>query len=144
MILADYKINIKLKLALLWAALMSLYIYADYFNLMVPGKLKQMMDSQTPVGPTTPGLLITFSLLLIVPAIMIVLSIFLQPFINKWLNILFGLLYSIISILIIISGMGDSWETFFVLYNVIELIVLSTIIWQSWKWPVASVNGIDL
>lgn len=144
MLLADYKINIKLKLALLWTTLMFLYIYADYFLLMVPGKIKEMMDAQTPVGPTTPGLLIIFSLLLIVPAIMIILSVFLKPSINKWLNILFGLLYSIISILIIISGIGDSWQAFFVLYNVIELFILTTIIWLAWKWPGESTNDKNL
>lgn len=133
--LADYKTNVKLKLALLWTTLMFLYIYADYFRLMVPGKMQEMLNMQTPVGPATPGLLIVFSVLLIIPALMIVLSVFLKPIFNKWLNIIFGLLYAVISILIIVSAIGDDWEAFFVLYNVIELFVLGAIIWQAAKWP---------
>ena len=66
---------------------MFLYIYADYFRLMTPGKLEAMMKLQTPMGPTSPGLLVTFSAILIIPALMTVLSIFLKPKINKGLNI---------------------------------------------------------
>ena len=133
--LADFKINVKIELAILWTTLMFLYIYADYFNLMTPGKLEKMMNLQTPIGPTTPGLLIIFSVLLIIPALMIFTSILLKPLINKWLNIIFGLLYAIISVLIIISDIDSKWQGFFVLYNIIEFFVLARIIWKAWNWP---------
>jgi hypothetical protein len=133
--LEDYKINTKIKLALLWTSLMSLYIYADYFELMTPGKLEKMMLLQTPVGPTSPGLLVIFSVLLIIPALMIAFSILLVPIINKWMNLLFGVLYSGISILIILSDIGSEWHNFFVLYNFVELFVLITILYQAWRWP---------
>lgn len=142
--LADYPINTKIKLALLWASLMFLYIYADYFRLMSPDKLKEMINLQTPVGPATPGLLIIFSLILIIPALMIILSIFLKPAINKWLNIVFGFLYAVISILIVVAAFGDQWQMFFVLYNVVELFVLLTIIGQAWKWPRNKLTGNNL
>lgn len=133
--LTDYTVNVKMKLALLWSSLMLLYIYADYFRLMLPGKIQEMMDLKTPVGETTPRLLIIFSLLLIVPALMIALSVLLKPVFNKWLNIIFGLLYAVISILIIVAAYSDAWQGFFVVYNVTELIVLTAIVWQAWKWP---------
>ncbi|MBL7472025.1 DUF6326 family protein [Robertkochia sediminum] len=133
--LTDTPVSTKLKLASLWTALMFLYIYADYFRLMTPGKLEKMMELKTPMGPTTPELLIIFSSILIVPALMIFLSVFLKPLFNKWLNITIALLYAAISILIIVSGMGDAWQTFFVLFNGIELLVLGIILYQAWTWP---------
>ena len=133
--LNQYNINIKIKLAFLWTSLMFLYIYADYFHLMTPEKLERMMQLQTPVGPTSPGLLVVFSVILIIPALMIFLSVFLKPLINKWLNILIAFLYAGISILIIFSGIGDEWQAFFVLFNLVELLVLVMIISQAWKWP---------
>ncbi|MEZ4972855.1 MAG: DUF6326 family protein [Cyclobacteriaceae bacterium] len=133
--LENYKINVKVKLALLWTALMFLYIYADYFELMTPGKLESMMQLKTPMGPTTPGLLTIFAVLLIVPALMIVLSVFLAPLFSKWTNIAAGVVYAAISALIIISSFDSEWHRFYVLYNVIELGVLVTIIWQAWTWP---------
>ena len=133
--LNNYNINIKIKLACLWTTLMFLYIYADYFRLMTPGKLEKMMQLQTPMGPTSPGLLMLFSVILIIPALMIFLSVFLKPLINKWLNILMAFLYAGISILIIFSGIGDEWQAFFVFFNIVELLVLVMLISQAWKWP---------
>lgn len=133
--LANYSINVKLKLAALWTSLMFLYIYADYFQLMTPNKLERMIDLKTPMGPTSPEILVVFSILLIVPALMIFLSVFLQPQINKWLNIIVVAIYMGISILIIASTIGDQWHTFYVLFNFVETIVFITIIIQAWKWP---------
>ncbi len=133
--LTDYRINIKIKLAILWTALMFLYIYADYFRLMTPKKLEEMIKLQTPMGPTSPGLLVIFSVILIIPALMIFLSVFLKPQINKWLNIFVASIYACISILIIVSGIGNEWQTFFVIFNFVEILVFAMIISQAWKWP---------
>jgi hypothetical protein len=133
--LTNYSINIKVKLAVLWTALMFLYIYADYFRLMTPEKLERMMKLQTPMGPTSPGILVTFSVILIVPILMIFLSIFLKPQINKWLNIVIASIYACISILIIVSSIDNEWQTFFVIFNFVEIVVFAIIISQAWKWP---------
>lgn len=133
--LLNIPVNPKVKLAFLWASLMFLYIYADYFRLMTPGKLEHMINLQTPLGPTTPGLLIIFSVILIIPALMIFLSVFLKPIISKWLNIVIALVYAGISVLIIVSGIGQEWQRFFVLFNVTELLVFVLIIIQAWNWP---------
>lgn len=133
--LINYGINVKIRLAVLWTALMFLYIYADFFRLMTPEKLEKMMNLQTPMGPTSPGILIVFSVILIIPALMIFLSIFLKPQINKWLNILIAAIYAGISILIIVSSIGNEWQTFFVIFNFVEIVVFSIIISQAWKWP---------
>ncbi len=132
--LIDYKVDIKIKLAALWTSLMFLYIYADYFRLMTPEKLEKMIKLQTPMGPTTPGLLVIFSLILIVPTLMIFLSVFLRPKINKWLNIIVALLYTCMSVLIIISSISSEWQKFFVFFNIVEVLIFSIIIFQAWNW----------
>lgn len=133
--LANYNINIRTKLAFLWATIMSLYIYADFFSLMTPNNIKGMMDLETPLGPTTPSILIGFSILLIIPALMLPVSILLRPVISKWLNIIMGFLYAAISVLIIISDIGSEWMAFFILYQVIELFIFFIIVKLAWQWP---------
>lgn len=133
--LINFEIPVKIKLASLWTSLMFLYIYADYFELKTPGTIENMIDLKTPVGDTTPGLLVIFSVLLIIPSLMIFLSVFLRPPINKWLNIIFALIYATISILIIVSGIGNEWKTFFVLFNVVEVFIFILIIHRAWNWP---------
>ncbi len=134
--LTDNKVNIKSKLAAHWACLMSLYIYADYFELKVPGKIEQIMNLKTPVGDTTPGLLVIFSLILITPSLMIVFSVILKSKINKWLNILVAMLWASMSVLIIIGEINDigGWYSFYLLYQFAELFVFSSILWHAWHW----------
>jgi type II secretory pathway component PulF len=102
---------------------------------MTPEKLEKIMKLQTPMGATTPKLLVIFSTILIIPALMIFLSVFLKPQLNKWLNIIIAFLYACISILIIVSSFGNEWQLFFVIFNIIELVVFIIIMFQAWKWP---------
>ncbi|MEH6619325.1 DUF6326 family protein [Maribacter arcticus] len=133
--LTNYHVNIKIKLAALWTALMFLYVYADFFQLMTPKKLEKMIDLQTPMGPTSPEILVIFSVILIIPSLMIFLSVFLKTQINKWLNICIAALYASMSILIIVSTLDSEWHTFYILFNLIEVFVFAMIIYQAWKWP---------
>jgi len=41
--LEDLKVSVKMKLATLWASLMFLIIYLDYFHLYMPGSLEDML-----------------------------------------------------------------------------------------------------
>ncbi|HEY5689377.1 MAG TPA: DUF6326 family protein [Yeosuana sp.] len=133
--LTNYNVNIKIKLVALWTSLMFLYIYADFFQLMTPNKLEKMIDLQTPMGPTSPEILVIFSVILIIPSLMIFLSVFLKTQINKWLNICIAALYASMSILIIVSTLGNEWHTFYILFNLIEVFVFAMIIYQACYWP---------
>ena len=47
MALEDIKVNVKLKLAALWASFMFLYIYVDYFHLYMLGSIEDLYRSRT-------------------------------------------------------------------------------------------------
>ncbi|WP_345343550.1 hypothetical protein [Candidatus Villigracilis affinis] len=42
----DIKLNVKLKLAALWASFMFLYIYVDYFALYMPSKIENILKGE--------------------------------------------------------------------------------------------------
>lgn len=135
--LLDYKVNVKIKLAALWTSLMSFYIYADFFHLMVPGKIEALSNQRSSIGEIDPMTLLIFSLILLVPAAMIFLSVFLIPKINRWLNIIVAIIWSSMSWIIIVWDGGDigGWYTFYFLYQIVEVIILGMIVWCAWKWP---------
>ena len=133
--LADPKVNVRIKLATLWACIMALYIYADYFLLMTPDTLKNMMAQKNEMGPVTPGILIGFAVILIIPALMMPISILLKPILSKWFNITFGAIYCLFSLDIMIEESSSQWTWFYVLFQVVELIVLGFIIHTAWNWP---------
>ena len=128
--LEDIPVPVKLKLAALWTSVMFLYIYADYFGLYVPGVLQKILEGQMPpLGPVTQGMLIGTSVMLAVPALMIFLSVALKPGLNRWLNILMGVIYT----LIICITMW-SWY-FYIVYGVLEIALTCLVVWYAWKWP---------
>jgi uncharacterized protein DUF6326 len=106
------------------------YIYADYFGLYIPGNLQKMIAGKMgPLGPTTQGVLLGTSLVMAIPSVMIFLSLALEPSISRWLNIIFGALYTAI----ILITMWD-WA-FYVFFGVIETALTSLIVWYAWRWP---------
>ena len=96
-ILADFKVNVKIKLAVLWTSLTFLYIYGDYFELYVPNKIAGIIDGNSMLD--NPVKLFLASLLLAIPSLMICLSILLKPLLNKWLNVVFGVFFTAIMLL---------------------------------------------
>jgi hypothetical protein len=128
--LEDIKIHVKIKLSALWASVMFCYIYADYFGLYVPGALQGMMKGKMgPLGPTTQGVLLGTSLMMAIPSVMIFLSVALKPNLNRRLNIIFGVVYTVI---ILVTMWG--WA-FYIFFGVIEVVLTGLVVWYAWNWP---------
>jgi len=128
--LEDPKLPVKLKLSALWTSVMFCYIYADYFELFKPGKLQRMIAGNGPFGQTTQGVLVAASLMLAIPSVMIFLSLALKAKVNRWLNIIFGLLYT----LIIMFTASHNWA-FMKMYGVVEVVLTGLVVWYALTWP---------
>lgn len=130
--LEDVKVPVKIKLAALWASVMFCYIYGDYFELYIPGKLQGMLQGQMgPLGAVTQGVLVGTSIMMAVPSLMVFLSIALHPAMSRWLNIAAGLFYAGIMLLIAING---GWA-FYVFFATVEVVLTLLIVWNAWRWP---------
>lgn len=130
--LENPKINIKLKLSALWTSILFLYIYADYFELYTPEKVKNLFNNAEKLD--SPNALLMAAIVIAIPILMIVLSIFLKPKINRLLNISIGILFTL---LVIVTAMDtfSKWYSFYLLYCILEAILTIIIVWTAWKWP---------
>lgn len=128
--LADAPVPVRLKLSALWASVMFCYIYGDFFGLFKPGKLAAMLAGQTPVGPTTQGVLLAFAVVMAVPSLMVFLSLVLPPNTARWTNVILGVIYSVIMVL----AMQGAWG-FYLLLGGLEVALTLAIAWYAWSWP---------
>ncbi len=128
-------LNVRSKLAFLWATMLGLWIYADFFQLFTPFKLKSMLELKGPFGEMTPETLIFYSVLLILPTLMIPASIFVKAAVSRWLNIIMAALYAVISLLIMVGSAKEEWLRFYVLYQIVEVFIFALIINTAWNWP---------
>lgn len=106
------------------------YIYGDYFELYKPGKLQQMLSGMTALGATTQGALMAMSTVMVIPSLMVFLSLALPPTVSRWLNIVFGVVYSVIMVLAI----QGSWH-FYIFLGLVEIALTLSIVWYAWRWP---------
>ena len=136
-VLEDSKVNIRIKLAGLWASVMSCYIYGDYFSLYVPGKAQGFLNGDNLLN--SPVKLFAASVLMAIPALMIFLSLVLKPAASRCLNIIFGVFYSAIMLLIAVTTLA-SWWSFYVFLAVVEVIITALITRYAWNWPKQSLS----
>ena len=129
--LEDIKVSLKLKLATLWASLMFLYIYVDYFHLYMPGKVADIQTGRVFEFDITQSFLLAALALVTIPALMIFLSVALPAKVNRRANIIIASVYIPYTLF---NLAGEAWMHM-VLGAVVEVILLCIIIHYAWKWP---------
>lgn len=130
--LENPKVNIKIKLAALWASATFCYLYGDYFELYTPGKIDSLLTGENILDSPTKLLIAT--LILASSSVMVALSVLLQPKINRVLNIVFGMLFTLMMLFIGLTS-NTEWSDFYVFLAFLESIITATIVWYAWKWP---------
>ena len=119
------------KLSLLWASLMSLYIYNDYLVLYVPGTIEAMSaGSMGPFGDYTDGKMMVVALIMAIPASMVFLSSILSARSSRRLNLIFGSVYLVIAALTLIGS-----PLFYKMIVSVQLAALLLILRLAFRWP---------
>ena len=131
--LQDFRAHTKFKLSALWTSTMFLYVYGDFFSLFVPGHIQKLMDGKSGMGTTTPLAILGFAVLMTIPSLMIVLSLALPANINRWANIIFGILFTLIMALILATSLRE-WWIFYSYLAAVEIALTSTVTYLAWKW----------
>lgn len=128
--LDDIKIHTRFKLSALWCSVMFCYIYGDYFELYQPGKLQEILSGRTALGAVSQGALLGMAVVMAIPSLMVFLSLVAPSPISRWLNIVWGTVYTAIMILAI----QGSWH-FYIFFGLLEIALTSLIVWYAWRWP---------
>jgi hypothetical protein len=126
------KVNTNIKLSLLWVGVMCCYVYGDFFSLFVPGRMQNMIDTDAILD--SPKKLFAASVLMTIPSLMIPFSVLLNRRISRWLNIIFGIIFTGIMLLIAFTSSG-AWWSFYIYLAIVESILTACIVWMAWKWP---------
>ncbi len=129
--LQDFKINVKFKLAALWASVTFCYLYGDYFELYVPKKVEGLLNGENKLD--SPTKLFIAALLLLIPSLMVCLSVILKPTINRALNICLAVFYTLFVALVGASSISE-WRVFYVFYAFVEICLTTLIVWYAWGW----------
>lgn len=135
--LEEFRVPTPVKLSLLWASLMALYIYNDFIALWIPGMLEMMSEGQMgPLGEATDLLLIGVAIVVGLPATMVFLSSILPTKMSRLLNMVFGPIFCALAVW---TGIGAA--PFYQLIVLAEIIILILITWPAFRWPRTDSEG---
>jgi hypothetical protein len=130
-VLEDVKINVKLKISALWVTVMLLFAYGDIFGFFRTGFIEGIMAGTVAGVQINQLFLLGTSVYIVLPCVMVFLSLVLKPNINRWANIILGIIYPVTIMLLCI---GEIWANYIFL-SILESIILLIIVWYAWKWP---------
>ncbi len=129
--LEDINVSLKLKLALLWASFMFLYIYVDYFHLYMPGSIKDILAGKVFVFNISYVFLLIAMIFVAIPTLMIFLSVALPAKLNRWSNIIVA---TVFIPYMLFNLVGEAWLHMY-FAAAVEVFLLCLIIIYAWKWP---------
>jgi hypothetical protein len=130
-ILEDAKINVKIKLAALWLTVNLLYIYVDVYSFFRPGIIEDAIAGKVWEFQITQVWLLGVIILMTIPSLMVFLSLVLPAKVNRWTNIIVGILHIVLALG---TTIGESWA-YYIFASIVEAVLLLLIVWCAWKWP---------
>jgi len=68
-----------------------------------------------------------------IPIFMIFLSLALPAKVNRWVNIIVGVVYAGVLVPLILVP-GETWA-YYLFYEILEAVFIALIVWHAWKWP---------
>ena len=122
------KIDKKVLLSTLWIVLMINMLYADILSLNIPGAAEELARTSASTGASIPQLMLVGAVMGNLAIAMIILSRVLKYGINRWANIVMG----IVTIAYIWGGAASYPHYIFI--AMVETLYLLLIIWNAWKW----------
>ncbi len=131
-LLEDLDVNVKIKLAGLWVALMFFYLYRDVLGFMEPGHVEDLLAGELAGVRITQAVLLGSAVLMAIPSAMIFLSLALKAKANRWVNIILGIVH--IGILGGTFFVGEI-SALYAFYAVVEFLLIVLIVWHAWRWP---------
>ena len=117
--------EVKIKLSVLWVALMLVYLLGDVLRIfsgdMKPGELDGV--------PATQGMWFGIAVIMLIPILMVVLSVMLPHNANRWTNIVVAIIVTVFNIASL--PYVGAYDNFLI---AVSFVFNALTIWTAWKW----------
>ncbi len=118
--------EIQIKLAFIWAALMLTYLLGDVLRIFSGDFQSGKMSGVQITG----GMWLGVSVLMVIPIVMIVLTLFLGQPVNRWANIIVAIFFFGFNI-IGLPTYPSSYDKFLIIVSLVWNVLT---VWLAWNW----------
>jgi len=126
---ASAPIDVRIRMAALWATTMMIFAYVDLFSLFRPDFRAALDQGKVFVFDVGQPFLLGVTIYVIIPSLMIYLSLVMPRRLNRVVSSSLAGLYAIT----IVGGAVGEWS-YYVLGSVVEVVLLALVIHHSWTW----------
>jgi len=119
----------KIKISVLWLVWECAAIVAPICEQYVPGYLEEA------IAETTPELLVVLAIIMLIAPVMAFLSLTLKDSINRWANIIVGIVFAGIGLVSLIEFLAEpsAYWAFSIPIIIVEVVAAALIVWFAWK-----------
>jgi hypothetical protein len=125
----------KIKVSVLWLFYTVAFLAVMMLGTMEPGVLSQYLDTGE-IGGMKIGqeLLLFFAVMMLLPLVMAFLSLTLKDSINRWANVIVGIVYTGFQLFALIGTLTvQSVYAYAALMETAKVVVPALVVWYSWK-----------
>lgn len=125
----------KIKISALWFFYAVAFLVVMSLGSLEPGVLQQFLDTGE-IGGTKigPEILLLFAVLLLVPLVMAFLSLTLKNSVNRWVNLIVGIVFTVFQVVALIETLTlPTVYAYAALMELSKVVVPALIVWYAWK-----------
>ena len=130
-------LDTKVLLSTIWIFATLNYLYCDVLGLMDTDSLRQYISGTINGIDITQNFLLGAAILVEIPMAMVLLSRILKPRLNRLVNILAGLIMTVVQIATLFVGDAAGYYIF---SSVLEIAATASIVWIAWNWQAVEPN----
>lgn len=124
-------LDTKVLLSTIWIFATLNYLYCDLLGLMDTESLRQYIEGSINGITITPEFLLGAAVLVEIPMAMVLLSRILKYRLNRWTNVIAGLIMTVVQIGTLFVGKSTGYYIF---CSVLEIAATASIVWIAWNW----------
>jgi hypothetical protein len=116
----------KIKIAILWVITEFGMFAVPMVEQHIPGYMDEI------VAETTPEMMILLAFIMMILPLMAFLTLTLKGSINRWLNIILGIVFIVLSPTGVM-GVPTAYLPSMIIITIVEIVALVLIVWYAWK-----------
>ena len=123
-------VNVRVKIAALWASMLFVFAYVDLFSLYRPDVRADVEAGEVGGFAVNQTFLLATTAYVVIPSLMVFCVLVLRPRLNRIVNIVLAMVYAVS---IVAASIGE-W-TYYLLGSFIEAALLVAVVFYAWTWP---------
>jgi hypothetical protein len=130
----EIMLDVRIILAVLWAAGMLSSLNGDTYRVSDPVALK-LLIANTGAIVVSRELLLVMSMIFVGPILMSVLTLTLKYPVSRWANRIIGIFYAVIILAFWVLGFVLRSAGYEIVWSTAQLVFALLVVWYAWKWP---------